>query len=577
MDESNPRHIGKTLFLYLSSAWMFIEAINFLIDKYSWHTKLGDGIILLVIFGLPAAIIYAWFHQEFTKKAILFQLINGLIAISVIGYSFINPDSFDTSELRLLKFKKNQKELAKSIRSIAILPFDNYTGDENQEHIILGLHDALINELGQLAAIRVISKTSSSTYVNSQKTVTQIASELKVDGIIEASVFSANERIGIQLKLINVFPEEQQLWSQTFDTDMSNTLNLYRQVVKNIAKEIQITLSSEEQVRLDKQRSINPDAYRAYIKSQTLHNNFNTDGFTLSLQYLDSALAYDPNYLDAYLGIAHNWIGRAQMGLVPYAEAYPKIKEAETKALALNIQSSELHNLLATIRAYEEWHWEQAEIEFEKAIALNPNNSEARQGYSYHLAIMQEHEESRVQIELALELDPFNPFIESFYAWNMIYARQYEEAIVHSQKSLELASENWVAQDALRQAYHMLGRFNEALDMTKTLYTDYEMLEVVEAIDTGFELGGYKEALRQGADALVVYSQTSFVSPESIAEMYNYAGEKELALDWLEKAYEIHDPEMHYLAAVPVYDNLREESRFEALIKKMNFPPTKQD
>lgn len=407
MEQDVQRNIGKTLVVYLGSAWVFIEALNFLIDKYNWHSEVLDVLILLVIFGLPAVIIYAWFYQNFTRKAIILQLINGLLAISVITYKYINPDSFKTEELRLLRFKDDQKKLARAIRSIAILPFDNYTGDDNQIHILLGLHDALISELGQLGAIRVISKTSSMAYAGSQKTIKEIASELEVDGIIEASVFRLDESIEIQLKLINAFPTEQQLWSKTYNSDISSTLNLYSEVVKNIAKEIHLTLSPEEEKRLTEPRSVHPEAYRAYLKSQYLYDSFNPADFSVALQYLDSALVFDPNYLNAHLGIAQIWIGRAQMGLVPYVEAYPIIKAAEQKAIELNIESAELHIILATIRAYEEWNWEQGLVELKRALDLNPNSSDARTNYSYLLAMLDNHDEAKIQIDLALELDPF--------------------------------------------------------------------------------------------------------------------------------------------------------------------------
>ena len=180
---------------------MFIEVINFLIDKYNWDTEVLDVIILLVIFGLPASVIYEWFYRRFTRNAIILQLLNGLIAISVISYDLIIPNSINPTQLRLLRFKDNQKNLAEAIKSIAILPFSNYSRDSSQVYLAAGMHDALISELGQVGAIRVVSKTSTLRYENSQKTIQEIAAELKVDAIIEASILSADESIRIQLKL----------------------------------------------------------------------------------------------------------------------------------------------------------------------------------------------------------------------------------------------------------------------------------------------------------------------------------------------------------------------------------------
>ncbi len=160
IEKFKERKVGRTLAVYLGSAWVFIEAFNFLIDHFNWNAAVLNIVILLVIFGLPASVIYVWFQQKFTKRAIFLQVLNGLLAISVISFTLIRPDSINPTQLRLLKFKNNQQNLAEAIRSIAVLPFDNYTGDDSQDFLAFGMHDALISELGQLGAIRVVSKTS---------------------------------------------------------------------------------------------------------------------------------------------------------------------------------------------------------------------------------------------------------------------------------------------------------------------------------------------------------------------------------------------------------------------------------
>ncbi len=187
-EQANKGSIAKTLIVYLGGAWVFIEAINFLIDKYDWNTTILDVLILLVIFGLPAILIYTWFHQEFTRKAIILQSINGIIALSVIVFTLVNPGKLDPTQLRLLKFKDNQKQLAESIRSIVILPFDNYTGTDEFEYYVAGMHDGLIGDLGKISALRIISKTSSRLFKGADMSIPEIASELGVDAVIEPSI-----------------------------------------------------------------------------------------------------------------------------------------------------------------------------------------------------------------------------------------------------------------------------------------------------------------------------------------------------------------------------------------------------
>ena len=215
------------LVVYLGGAWVFIEAVNFLIDKYGWDTAALDVIILIIIFGLPASIIYAWFNRKFTRGAIILLVINGIIAVSVITINLIRPESMDPTQIQLLKSRDNQKKLAESIRALAILPFNNYTNNEEQAYLISGLHDALISEMGQVGALRVISRSTSSMYINPGKSLKEIAAELKVDAIIEGAVMGDENGIKIQLKLISAFPEEQQLWSKSYDIELENIIGFY--------------------------------------------------------------------------------------------------------------------------------------------------------------------------------------------------------------------------------------------------------------------------------------------------------------------------------------------------------------
>ncbi len=304
IEKFKERKVGRTLAVYLGSAWVFIEAFNFLIDHFNWNAGVLNIVILLVIFGLPASVIYVWFQQKFTKRAIFLQVINGLLAISVISFTLIRPDSINPTQLRLLKFKNNQQKLAEAIRSIAVLPFDNYTGDDSQDFLAFGMHDALISELGQLGAIRVVSKTSSLTYSDSEKTLKEIASELKVDAIIEASVLSVDENIRVQLKLISPFPEEQQLWSQTFNSDMSNILDLYNRVIKDIANEIQLALTPEQQTQLAEKREVNPESYKAYLRGMYNIHQLTAEGMIKGMEYLQEAIRIDPADPFAYAGLA---------------------------------------------------------------------------------------------------------------------------------------------------------------------------------------------------------------------------------------------------------------------------------
>ena len=243
-EQANKGNIVKTLIVYLGGAWVLIEALNFLIDKYNWNTTILDVIILLVIFGLPAVLIYTWFQQKFTRKAIILQAINGVVAIAVIVFTLSSPGSLNPTQLRLLKFKDNQKQLAESIQSILVLPFDNYTGNEDSEYYVAGMHSSLITDLGQIGALRVISNTSSRFFKGVDMPISQIASELDVDAAIEASISClGDDSVCVQVRLISASVEEQQLWVQDYRIEKTQILNFYNDVAKKISKEINIVLA----------------------------------------------------------------------------------------------------------------------------------------------------------------------------------------------------------------------------------------------------------------------------------------------------------------------------------------------
>jgi len=201
-ERPDKRNISKTLLVYLGGAWVFIEAISFLVDKYDWSTTIVDVLILLVIFGLPATLIYIWFQQKFTRKAIILQAINGTLALAVIAFTLVSPGQLNPTQLRLLKFKDNQKQLAESIRSIVILPFDNFTGNDDNEFFVAGMQSSLITDMGRIGALKVMCNTTSNSFKGTDKSVRQIASELNVDAAVEASITClGDDSICIQTRL----------------------------------------------------------------------------------------------------------------------------------------------------------------------------------------------------------------------------------------------------------------------------------------------------------------------------------------------------------------------------------------
>ena len=493
---------------------------------------------------------------------------------SRIGDELINTDKIISTEQRLLNFEENKKRLAAEIKSIAILPFSNYTGDENLAYLVSGLHDALISELGQIGAIRVVGKTSTLPYANFQKTIKEIASELNVDGIIEASVQIIDKNIMVRLKLLSAFPEEQQLWSQTFNSDMSDVLNLYNRVIKDIANEIRVSLSPEQQTKLAKTQQVNPEAYDAYMKGRYYWEQLTEDGLQKALEYFNLAIERETNWGPPYAGIAEFWIGMRQMGLAPVSSTISNIYEYLNKAMELDPNSANTHYVNALAAVWTGFNWEKGEREFLKALEINPNNAYARAYYAHLLMTLQRPDEALSQIQLAIDLDPLNTLIQSLYGGVLLDARDYELAITQAEKVLSAVPNHPIGLAVLSMAHFFNKDYEESIEAWITYFRLNE--ETKLAIQKTFNEQGFHAAIEEFIIELKKATGDSY--PMDIAQLYTVVNNYTKALEWYEKAYKNHDPNMPYLSTSFIsFNNIKDNPGFIELLKKMNLPLNKKD
>ncbi len=308
---------------------------------------------------------------------------------------------------------------------LAVLPFENLSGDSEQDYFSNGLTEEMITQLGRLQPERlsVIARTSAMTYKGSNKTVDQIGRELGVDYLLEGSVRREGDQVRITAQLIQV-RDQAHLWAQSYDRNVSSILAVQGEVARAIAGEIKVAVTPEETRRLASARPVNPDAHEAYLKGRFHWYKLSRVHLDTALDYFQLALEKDPNYALAYVGIAYVWASRGDCGLVPSREAFPKVKAAALKARELDDTLAEVHELLANVRFFYEWDWGGAEREFQRAIQLNSNSAELRFYYSDFLISMRRPREWKAEIERALELDPFNFFLQCFFGWHLLYLRR---------------------------------------------------------------------------------------------------------------------------------------------------------
>ena len=321
------------------------------------------------------------------------------------------------------------------IRSLAVLPLSNLTGDPQQDYFVDGMTDALITDLAKIRTVKVISRTSVMRYKGSNKPLPEIAQALGVDGILEGSVQRSGGRVRITAQLIRA-ATDTHLWAESYERDSRDVLTLQGEVARSVAREINVVLTPEESTHLSRARPVNPEAYEAYLKGQSHWYWLSREHLDTALEYFQLALQKDPTYSLAYVGVANVWLMRGDSGWMPPSEAFPKAKASVSRALELDDSLAEAHITLANIESLYDHNWSAAEREFRRGIELNPNSADGHFMYADFLISMKRVGEWSTEIHRTLDLDPFNPFFQCFYGWQLIYVQRYDEAIAQLSKVL---------------------------------------------------------------------------------------------------------------------------------------------
>jgi len=456
---------------------------------------------------------------------------------------------------------------------MAVLPFANLTGDPEQEYLSDGVTQEMIARLGRLhpESLSVIARTSVMRYKKTDTPIDQIGRELGVDYVLEGSAQREGGRIRISVELIQV-RDQTQLWAEAYEREFAGILALQSDVARKVAGALALKLLPAEQARLANVRTVDPEAYEAYLKGSQAWTKMTKGDLDAAEGHFTMALGKDPTFAAAQAGIAWVWACRNQLGFAPLSEAGPRTREAAQKALSLDDTLAEAHYVLATVKTWVYWDLPAAGEEWKRAVKLDPNYAEGLAAYSHFLAIMGRTDEAMVQVDRAVSLDPFNVMIHTFRAVDLLFVRRFDEAAAGFRKALAMEPGSPAAIQGLAWALAAKGMEREALAGIKDYCRIvYGMRDVDSLLDRGFAEGGFAGATRRGADALALRAAQGGAMPFDVAHMYLFAGEKTLALDWLERAYEARDPALPYLR-LPLFDPLRSEPRFQALMRRMGLP-----
>lgn len=451
------------------------------------------------------------------------------------------------------------------VRSIAVLPLDNLSGDSSQDYFADGMTDELITDLGKIGTIQVISRTSVMHYKGTRRTVPEIARELKVDAIVEGSVVRSGQKVRITAQLIAA-PSDKHLWAESYERDVGDILGVQNSVALEIARQVRIRLTSAQQERLQRYRSINSAAYDAYLVGRYSQTTQSAEGIKKGLPAFGQAIELDPSYAPAYAGLADTYSLLANYFVLSPKEAFPQAKAAAKKALELDPDSPEAHTALGYPENHYTWDWVAAEREYKIAIALNPSYATAHLRYAELLSNLGRHDEAIAEIRRAQELDPLSLVMRSNVGRFLYFARRYDEAIQELQETLQLDPGRVYAHLHLGMCYEAKGMWSEALnefEQVKTAFNGHPGAALAHAYaETGQTAQARTIAhdLRRGAgDSDWFY----------IASAYAALGEKDEAFRCLEKAFQTHDFYLSFLKVHPYMDPLRPDPRYSDLLHRI--------
>ena len=574
-EELKRRNVLRSLAIYAGSAFVFLEAATIIFPRWGFPDWTIDLVLYLLILGLFITFIVSWIFditpqgvqktkplEEITEtekpadskvwKAATF------ISIVVIAALIIFNVFAPTNSLK-----------AGDIQSLLILPFENFTGDDQLDYVAAGMHTSLIGDIGQLSGLRVISKTTASIYKDQDISLPDMALELNADAVVEPTVMCYGDSVCIQIRVITPFPEEKQIWIGEYKEEKSKIMSLYNRVTKQIANEVMVQITPGEEKLLSLARTVNSEAYDYYLKGLYNWELFTGESIQMALEYFTKAIEIDPDWALPHAGVAYYWIAIRQTGLAPPSITIPRIYENLEKAAQLDPNSAFVLYVSALASVWTELNWEKGENEFLNLLQINPNDALGHLYYGHLLLILKRDEEALVQANIALDLDPMNPMVLGLSSMVLALTGEYDLAIEEGKQALSLAPGNAAALSGLYLAYLYKEEYLKALDpwmstLSFDKQTSQEILNVCEK-------EGFPAALNFLAEE---YLNTGHVVPFDLGLIYAAADNPSLAMDWIEKAYEDQDASipyvgMNWFSREPFKID---DPRLIELLKKMNLP-----
>jgi len=455
--------------------------------------------------------------------------------------------------------------------SIAVLPFENISGDPDLDYLSDGITENIIDKLAQLPSIKkVIARSSVFRYKGKEINPQVIGHDLGVEAVLISKMYQRADELSLTVELVNT-SDNSRIWGKQYKKKISDIFAIQEDITDSIADNLRLKLTGEEIERLTKRFTQDTGAYKKYLQGRFFLNRRTEEGIEMAIKYFKQAIDIDPNYAMAYAGIADSYSLIGTYSYLRPHEAYPLAKKAALQALEIDNTISEVHTSLAAIFRYYDWDWKEAEKKFKRALELNPNNATAHHWYAFYLTIFARFDEAIKEIKRAQELDPLSSIINTDIGMILYYARQFDEAKEQCFKTLEIDPNFWKVYLCLGMVYIQKELYKEAIvELEKAIKINPFDQRSLAYLGYAWGMLGRKDQTLKVLDELLKQAKEKYVCAVDIATLYISIEEEEEAIAWLEKAYEEHEPLFTFARVRPTFDALRSNTKFKELLEKID-------
>ena len=577
--ELKRRNVYKVAVAYAVVGWLLVQITTQVLPIFeipNWALRL---IVLAIIIGFPISLVIAWAFEltpegikhtedvdladKRVSKKRTWIYVTLICAVLSVALFFVG---------RLSAPGSGASPTGPPEKSIAVLPFENATHNADTEYLSDGISEALINSLSELQQLKVIARSTAFRYKGKQVDPQAVGRELKVRTVLMGVVRQLGDRLNVQVDLVDAMTGAQ-LWGKEYERKLADVVAVKQALVREVTEKLKLKLSGEQQQRLTKRDTTNPEAYQFYLRGRYYWNKRTAENLKKAIEQFQQAADKDPNYALAYVGLADCYLLLEDYAGTPASETFPKAKAFAQRALQLDSSLAEAHTSLAYVYT-NLWQWEQAEEEFKRSIKLNPNYSTAHHWYSIYLLDLGRNDEAMAEIKRAHELDPLSLIIGTTLTYAYFAEGDVTSSIAQCKRVIDLDPNFPRAHEYLGLAYLKQGRHSEAIaELQKAVELSGRERRPLRELGYGYGISGKRaEALAALKELEGKYEKGRAIG-QDLAAVYAGLGDKDQAFAWLEKDFQTRSGLLAWTRWIPAFESLRSDPRSADLLRRMGLQP----